>query len=200
MPTTLPQDLYPDSLNRLPMVKREELDEQGKRALDAVLDPRARSVAGLQGPGGIWMHSPKIAEVQREFIRLLRQENGFGDRLTELAILLAARETNHQFEWTVHEPVALKAGLERQIVDVVKYRGPTEGLPKTEKLIIDFGRQLLREKKVDQPLYAETERALGRTGIVNLAGLIGYYAMTGIILNAFDQHLKPGLEPLLPMP
>ncbi len=200
MSRALPQHIHPDSLNRLPIAKREELDEYGKRAYDALLDPRAHSVVGVQGPGGIWLHSSKIGEVQRELNRLLRQENGLGDRLTELAILLSARETNHQFEWTVHEPVALKAGLERRIIDVVKYRRPSEGLPKTEELIVDFTRQLLRERKVDQPLYAEMEKLLGRAVMVNLAGLIGHYVMTGIVLNAFDQQLRPGLEPLLPLP
>ncbi len=200
MTRTLPQDVYPESLNRLPMIKREELDEQGKRAFDALFSPKARSVAGLQGPGGIWLHSSKMAEVQREFTRLLRQENGFGHRLTELAILVAARETNHQFEWTVHEPVALAEGLEPNILDIVKYRKPTDGLPQVEKLIIDFGRQLLRENKVHPQLYAATEKTLGRTGIVNLVGLMANYVATGIMLNAFDQHLKPGLKPLLPMP
>jgi len=200
MTRTLPQDVYPESLNRLPMIKREELDEQGKRAFDALFNPKARSVAGLQGPGGIWLHSSKMAEVQREFTRLIRQENGFGHRLTELAILVAARETNHQFEWTVHEPVALAEGLEPNILDIVKYRKPTDGLPQVEKLIIDFGRQLLRENKVHPQLYAATEKTLGRTGIVNLVGLMANYVATGIMLNAFDQHLKPGLKPLLPMP
>lgn len=198
MSSTLPNDVYPESLNRLPMVRREELDEEGKRAYDALLSPKARSIVGLQGPGGIWLHSSKIAEVQREFNRLLRQENGFGDRVTELAILVAARESNHQFEWTAHEPVALKAGLEQDILDIVKYRKPTGGLPQTERLIIDFGRQLLRENRVDPQLYANTEKVLGRTGIVNLAGLMACYVMTGIMLNAFDQQLQPGLEPLLP--
>ncbi|MBI4293985.1 MAG: hypothetical protein HY661_21120 [Betaproteobacteria bacterium] len=200
MTRTLPQDVYPESLNRLPMVKREELDDQGKRAFDALFSPKARTIAGLQGPGGIWLHSSKMAEVQREFNRLLRQENGFGHRLTELAILVAARETNHQFEWTVHEPVALEEGLEPNILDIVKHRKPTDGLAQVEKLIIDFGRQLLRENKVDPQLYAAAEKALGRTGIVNLVGLMSLYVMTGILLNAFDQQLKPGLEPLLPMP
>ena len=200
MSTTLPEDIYPESLNRLPMIKREDLDEQGKRAFDASTSPKSGSIVGLQGPSGIWLHSPKMAEVQRDFNRLIRYENGFGRRLTELAILVAARETNHQFEWTVHEPVALTEGLEPNILEIVKYRKPTDGLPLMEKLIIDFGRQLLRESKVDRQLYAAAEKAFGRTGIVNLAGLMAEYVMTGIMLNAFDQQLKPGLKPLLPVP
>jgi len=200
MSATLPKDVHPESLNRLPMVRREELDEQGKRAFDEQLNPKYRSIVGLQGPSGIWMHSTKMTSVQRECNRLLRQENGFGARLTELAILVAARETNHQFEWTVHEPEALKSGLEQDIIDIVKYHRPTDGLAQIEKLFIDFGRQLLREKRVDPELYAAAEKTLGRTGIVNLAALIAGYVMTGIMLNAFDQQLLPGLKPLLPLP
>jgi len=199
MSAQLPKDVHPDSLSRLPLVSREELDAQGKRVYDALLDPKARTIAGLQGPGGIWLHSPKSAQAQQDLNRLVRYENGFGDRITELAILTTARETDQQFEWTVHEPVALKAGLEPEIIDLIKYRKATDGLPDKERVIVDFIRQLLREKKVASALYAAAQQALGRTGLVTLVGLVGVYVMTGIALNAVDQQLRPGTTPLLPL-
>src|SRR6476620_4903224 len=58
---TLPKDVYPDSRNRLPLIKRENLDERGKKVYDeSVADPR--SLAGLQGPAGIHLYSPRLAE------------------------------------------------------------------------------------------------------------------------------------------
>ncbi len=56
---TLPKDIHPESRSRLPLPKREALDEQGKRVYDSVLDPKRPTLAGFQGPAGIWLHSPE---------------------------------------------------------------------------------------------------------------------------------------------
>src|SRR5437867_7637464 len=121
-PARLPADVHPESLSRLPLRERKDMDEQGQRFYDAVAGPQSRTLVGLQGPSGIWLHSPKLALHLRGANQYLRYETTLGRRLTELAILVTARELDHQFEWTAHEPVALREGLEPEIVDVVKYR------------------------------------------------------------------------------
>ena len=45
-----------------------------------------------------------------------------------MAILVTAREIDSQFEWTAHEPVALKEGLSQEIIDIVKYRKSVAGV------------------------------------------------------------------------
>src|SRR5258706_11070857 len=98
--TTLPKDIHPESRSRLPLPKREALDEQGKRVYDSVLDPRRPTIAGFQGPAGIWLHSPRVGEPFREMNRILRNELPLQPALTALAILVTAREFDSQFEWT----------------------------------------------------------------------------------------------------
>lgn len=197
---TLPGDIDPQSLSRLPPVRREDLDERGQRLYDATVSPQGRTIVGLQGPGGIWLHSPELAERVRAANQYLRYETDLGRRLTELAILVAARELDHQFEWTAHEPVALREGLDPAIIDIVKHRKPAAGLGEREALIIELGRELFREKKVRSATFARAVEAFGRRGVVNLVTLMANYAMTAVVLNAFDQQLRPGQEPLLPIP
>lgn len=194
----LPSDIYRESLNRLPLVQREDLDERSKRLYDATTDPAGGSLAGLQGPTGIWLHSPKIAGPLSELNRVLRTQTDLGPRLTELAILVAAREMDHQFEWTMHEPAALKAGLESTIIDIVKYRRPITGLGTKETLIISLGRELMQDRRLTPRTYAETIRAFGITGAVDLVTLMAQYAATAFVLNAFDQQLHSDQRPLLP--
>lgn len=196
----LPPDVYPDSLCRLPLLGRDELDEDGKRYYDAVTGPQSRTLVGLQGPSGIWLHSPKLALHLRGANQYLRYETKLGRRLTELAILVTARELDHQFEWTAHEPVALREGLEPEIVDVVKYRRPISGLGDREAVIISLGRELLRDRKVRSETFARAVALFGRQGVLDLAALIGDYAMTAIILTTFDQQVHPDRQPLLPVP
>jgi 4-carboxymuconolactone decarboxylase len=198
--TTLPKDIYPESRSRLPLPKREALDEQGKRVYDSVLDPKRPTIAGFQGPAGIWLHSPRVGEPFREMNRILRNEVPLEPRLRELAILVTAREFDSQFEWTAHEPVALKEGLDPKVLDMVKFRRPVSAVPEKEAAIIAFGRELFRDRKVRAETYAETVRVFGQGAVVNLTALMANYAFTAVMLTAFDQQLHEGRKPLLPLP
>ncbi len=194
---TRPGDVHPDSLSRLPLVEREAMDEQGQKFYDAATGPHSRTLVGLQGPSGIWLHSPELGERVRAVNQYLRYETALERRLTELAILVTARELDNQFEWTAHEPVALKEGLDPEIIEVVKHRKPTSGLGTKEALIISLGRKLFRERKVDPETFAHALEVFGSRGLVNLAALMGNYAGTALMLNMVDQHLRPDQTPLL---
>ena len=196
--TTLPKDIHPESRSRLPLPKREALDEQGKRVYDSVLDPKRPTLAGFQGPAGIWLHSPRVGEPFREMNRILRNEVPLAPALRELAILVTAREFDSQFEWTVHEPVALKEGLDPGILDAVKFRRAVPGAPEKEAAIIAFGRELLRDRRVRSETYAEMVRVFGQSAVVNITALMANYAFTAVMLTAFDQQLHEGRKPLLP--
>ena len=198
--TALPQDIHPESRSRLPLPKREALDEQGKRVYDSVLDPKRPTLAGFQGPAGIWLHSPRVGEPLREVNRILRNEVPLEPRLRELAILVTAREFDSQFEWTAHEPVALKEGLDPGILDAVKFRRAVSGAPEKEAAIIAFGRELFRDRKVRSETYAEMVRVFGQAAVVNITALMANYAFTAVMLAAFDQQLHEGRKPLLPFP
>ena len=193
----LPADIHPESLSRLPLVKRDEMDEQGKMFYDEVTGPQSRTLVGLRGPSGIWLHSPELGERVRAVNQYLRFETTLERRLTELAILVTARELDNQFEWTAHEPAALQEGLDAAIIEVVRHRKPISGLGTKETLIISLGRQLFRERKVDPKTFAHAVEIFGQRGAVNLAALMGNYAATAIMLNMVDQHLRPDQTPLL---
>ncbi len=198
--TALPKDIHPESRSRLPLPKREALDEQGKRVYDSVLDPKRPTLAGFQGPAGIWLHSPRVGEPIREMNRILRTEVPLEPRLRELAILVTARELDSQFEWTAHEPVALKEGLAPAILDIVKFRKPVSEVSGRETAIIAFGRELFRDRKVRPETYAEMVRVFGQNAVVNITALMANYALTAVMLTAFDQQLHEGRKPLLPFP
>jgi len=196
----LPKDVHPDSLSRLPLLKRAELDAQGRKLYDQAVSPDSRTLVGLRGPSGIWLHSPVLAEFLRAANQYLRFEAALDRRLTELAILVTARELDNQFEWTAHEPAALREGLDPKIVDVVKRRKPVSRLGKREALIIDFGRELFRKRKLRSQTFARGVELFGQRGVLELAALMGNYAMTAVILNTVDQQLHPDRKPLLPIP
>jgi 4-carboxymuconolactone decarboxylase len=193
---TLPKDVYADSGNRFPLIKREEMSELGKKLYDLSVTG-TRPVPGLQGPLGILLYSPRLDEHVRNQTQYLRRDSDLGPRLFELAVLVTSREVNQQFAWTVHEPAALDAGLEPAIIDLVRYRKPITGLGDKEAAIIQLSRESVNGT-VRPETFARCLKLFGKRGVVDLASVIGYYASIAVLLNTFDQQLPLGQKPLLP--
>jgi 4-carboxymuconolactone decarboxylase len=130
----------------------------------------------------------------------LRHKSGLDPRLVELAILVAAREFDSEYVWTAHEPQGVKAGLQPEIVDIVKYRKSPDGLAEKDAVIIQLGREVLGKHHVSSEVAARALNLYGKQGVVNIVSLMGDYASTAILLNAFDQHVRPKDKSLLPIP
>jgi 4-carboxymuconolactone decarboxylase len=197
--SNMPSDIDPQSGFRLPLPKREDLDEAGKKAYDRGTAPGA-TIAGLQGPAGVQLFTPKIAEQISAINRYLRFQAGFTPRVREIAILTTAREMDSQFEWVAHEPEALKEGVDQSIIDVIKFRKSTAGLEETDATVIELGRQLWRDHKVTSQTFAKAKELFGPNKLVDLVLLMGNYAGTAALLTAVDMQLHAGKKPLLPIP
>jgi 4-carboxymuconolactone decarboxylase len=195
---SMPKDVCKGSGFRLPLPNRDDLDDYGKKVHDHLSNPEKPLVAGLRGPTGIRLHSPELAEITYALSQYLRHETGFSGAIRELAILVTAREMDSQFEWAAHEPVALKEGLSKKTIDVVKYRKTTAGLPEAEAVLVAFGRQMFGKKKVDPETFAKALEIFGSKELVDLVSLMGYYASTAALLTAFDMQLGEDQEALLP--
>lgn len=199
MSATWPTDIDPQSGMRLALPARDTLDEAGQKAFDRAMTPGA-SIAGLQGPGGISLYTPKVGAMISGVNRYLRYEAQFTGREREVAILITAREMDSQFEWVAHEGVALKEGVPAATIDAIKRRLPTAGLDANDALIIDLGRQIWRDHKVTPEMFAKAKAKFGPNRLVELVMLMGNYAGTAALLSLVDMQLHKGMDPLLPIP
>ena len=190
-----PKDIYAETGNRLPAIKRADLDEAGKKLYDS-----RGGQADFFGPGAIRLYSPPVADSMSSVNDYLRHKSGLEPRLVELTILVAARELDCEYVWTAHEPQGLKAGLPQATVDAVKYRKPLEGLDEKEAAIIQLGRETIGKHQVGSATAARALNLFGKQGLVNLVSLMGDYSSTAVLLTAFDQHVRPTDKPLLPIP
>jgi 4-carboxymuconolactone decarboxylase len=195
----MPSDIDPRSGFRLPLPNREDLDEAGKTAYDRATRPGA-TIAGLQGPAGLQLFSPKTAAHHSAINRYLRFEAGFTPHVREVAILTTAREMDSQFEWVAHEPEAIKEGVPQNVIDVIKHRRSTSGLDETDAIVIELGRQIWRDHKVKPETFAKAKSIFGPNKLVELVMLMGNYAGTAALLTAVDMQLHAGKQPLLPIP
>lgn len=189
-------DIDPVSLSRLPLVNRADLDADGQRIYDYVAAPN--KTIPPTGPAPISMYSPKVAESIQMLNQYLRFNGVLSRRDTELAILVAAREFDQQYEWTGHEVAARNAGVDQSIIDVVKYGKNASVLADKDAIIVNFGRQLFREHKLDSAVFSKAVSYFGRQGTVEMATVMGDYALAAIMLTAADQQLPADRKPTLP--
>src|SRR5688500_1064496 len=187
--SALPPDIRPVTLSRLPPVTPEDLDEEGRRLLAA----RQNFTPG-PGPTHVTVYSPR----ERSVGVPTGENSPIGARQFQLAVLIAAREIDQQYEWSAHEPAGRRQGLEQNVIDVVKYDRPVTGLSDKDATLITFGRTLYREHRVSSELWARMIGHFGRQHTVQLMMIMGDYFRVGFMMNAADQHLPPGREALLP--
>ena len=192
---TLPADINATTLTRLPPVQRQDLDADGQKIFDSLAGPNSKGP--LRGILGLGIYDPKLAEALHLLHDSVTKYGTLGNRVDELAILVATREEQMSLnEWYGHEAAALKAGLDQSIIDVVKFGKEPTGLDAKDALVIRFGREWFRDHRVSPDTFAKTVEAFGQRGTVELIGVMGDYAMVAMMLQAVDQQL-PG-RPILP--
>ena len=191
----LPADIDPESLSRLPALGRDDLDPEGQAAYDIIVGSGPKPTSG---PRMVTLYSPKVAEAFHHLNEYLRNDGVLGARYYEVAIIVAAWEIEQQYEYSAHEPAALRAGAPQAVIDTIRYDREPVGLSPEDTLIIRVGRQLLREHRLDSALFAEAVERFGERGTVELVTTMGDYVMAGMLLTAIDQHLPPDRPARLP--
>src|SRR5215470_7187094 len=136
---TLPPDINPRTLSRLPPVTADDLDEEGRRLLAA----RTNFTPG-PGPTHITIYSPR----ERDLGIPSGEKSPVGARYFQLAVLITAREIDQQYEWSSHEVAGRRQGLEQSVIDVVKYNRDVAGLSDKDATLITFGRAVYRDHRV----------------------------------------------------
>src|SRR6266705_2770354 len=173
---TLPKDISPDSRNRLPLLKPENVSERSKRTYDNAV----ANFAGAEARGAlIRLHASPVTNLQ--------MESPTGLDLSQIAILVTGRAHDQPYEWSLHELQALAVSLDPAVIDVIRRNQPVTKLGEKEAIIIQLGREIFRTHKLGSDTYAHALRVLGKTGLVDMVALMADYANTSATLTAFNQ-------------
>ena len=185
--------------DRMPPLAREQMDDAQRAAADALIaGPRK----GVKGPFIPLLRSPELLSRLQKVGEYLRFDSALPPRLGEFATLVVARLWTQQFEWFVHVPLALKHGTSAQTIAALRAgRRPTTMAP-DEALVYDFTVELTRHHGVSDASYRECVDRFGERAVVDLVGIVGYFALISMILNV--AHTPPadvdGVEALPPLP
>ena len=166
--------------DRMPPIPREQWTEAQAKAAAEFARMRGQDVFG---PFALMLRSPEVMLRAAAMGDHMRYKTVLPPALNEFIILLVARHWSQQFEWHVHQPFALKAGLSEQIVAAVSRGRRPEAMSSDETIVYDFATELLRLQNVSDPTYAKARERFGEPGIIDMIGVAGYYSLLSMMMN-----------------
>ena len=174
---------------RLPDIDPATLDAEQKRIYAEIMSgPRGK----VEGPLRVWLTSAGLADRAQALGAFCRYGTSLPQRLSELAILVTGAYWQAGFEWHVHAPIGVSAGLDETAVERIRVSAEPELTKNDEKAVYDFARELLTTRRVSDQTYTFAEKILGARGLVDLVGVLGYYGLISMTINAFEVPVPPG--------
>ncbi len=152
------------------------------------------------GPFEPLMHNPQVMTLSRSMGDYLRYKSAIGNTMSELVILVVAREWTQDFEWWYHYPLAIKAGISKVITDAIADGRRPVGMNADENMIYSYTTELARNKRVSDVTFERVKARFGTKGVVDLTGIAGYYTFLAMQLNSAQYKIPKGQVGLKRLP
>ena len=182
---------------RLPTIPFAQYTEEQKQA---AADFEAARKVPVFGPFEPLMHSPQVMSLARAMGDYLRYKSAIGNTLSELVILITAREWTQDYEWYVHYPISLKAGIRQEVADAIADGRRPATMNTDEEIVYDFTSELLKNKQVSDATFDRAKLRFGTKGVVDMTGIAGYYTFLAMQLNAAQYSIPKDAAKLPRMP
>jgi len=174
---------------RTPEIVYAELDADQRRVYDAIIaGPRGQ----VQGPLKVWLQSADLADRAQALGAFCRFGTTLPPRLSELAIITMGAHWRAGFEWFAHAPIAMKAGIDPAAVEAIRTGKTPKFAQPDEAAVYAYAHELLTTRAVSEATYNEALARLGKKGVVELTGILGYYGLISMTIKAFEVPLPEG--------
>ncbi len=180
--------------DRMPEIPIDKMTPEQKKAADEFAAGRGTPVFGPFVP---LLRSPEVMLRAKAMGDYLRYKSVMPPALNEFAILITARRWGQGYEWAVHQPIAVKAGLKAEITQALAEGRRPQGMSADEEMIYEFSSELHQNQSVSDATYARALARFGEQGIIDLVGVNGYYTFLAMVLNATRTALPKGAAPPL---
>ena len=182
---------------RIPFIKPETVPQNENAAYEAFL--KKRDGVLNSGPYALLLHMPELAQ-RLEALRLyIRAEASVPPVLQELVMITVAREMDCAYIWFAHAAAAREAGVRGDLIDDIREKRPLTRLKSDEQTVVDFTRELLRDRKVSRQTFDRASATFGQRGTMTLTNLVTCYAGLALFMNTYELPAPPhATEPALP--
>jgi 4-carboxymuconolactone decarboxylase len=182
--------------DRMPPIPADKLTDAQKSSIAEL--KAARGTDEVTGPFVPMLRSPEVMNRARAMGDYLRFKSALPPKLSEFVILFTSRQWTQQYEWQAHYGPALKAGIAPATIAAIAEGRRPSGMSSDEEILYDFCDELHRNKSVSDATYAKLLARFGDRGVIDTAGIVGYYTFLAIVMNT-TQTAAEGDAPRLPV-
>jgi 4-carboxymuconolactone decarboxylase len=161
----------------------------------AIVDGIVKSRGALHGPFTVFLHCPELAGRLAHLGAFVRFEGSLDKRVRVLAAMTVARELDAVYVWGAQTGGARTLGVPESAITAIREKH-SRGLPAEDAQIVEFTRTLMRKHRVDDATVKALQARFGNEGFIELTGLIGYYSMLSMTVNACELEAAHGAEVL----
>ena len=172
------------------------MDAAQRAAAQVLIDGPRQAVSGPFVP---LIRTPALLERVAQLGEALRFGGQLPAAVRELATVVAAQHVGNQFEWVMHVPLALAAGIPATALEAIRLGQTPQGLPEAAHAAHAFCTMLLARHGVDDACYQRGCAAFGEAGVVELSTLVGYFVMVSWLMNVARTPSRPTAE-VQPLP
>jgi 4-carboxymuconolactone decarboxylase len=182
---------------RLPLLDADTLDTEQRQLVDYLMStfvPWCNTTGFVSrtpdgrfiGPFNALLRSPAVAGQFLQFQISEGHHTSLSDRVRQVVILAVGAVWAADYELYAHSAVARHHGIPDDTVRSLAAGTAPDTLSDNEKLAYRFTRQLSNSHHVDDATFADTRKAFGDRGIVDMTLLAGAYHSVCGLLNAFE--------------
>jgi 4-carboxymuconolactone decarboxylase len=186
-------------VERMPALSTESMDEAQREAAQELIDgPRG----AVFGPFIPLLRSPELMSRLQKVGEYIRFHSALETRINEFVMLIVSRQWTQQFEWRMHYPLALKAGVAKEVLVALGEGRRPAGMREDEQIAYDLCEELARTHGVSDFTYQQAVAQFGERGVIDMLGLVGYFSTVSMIMNVArtPPMSSPDLPPLAAYP
>ncbi len=157
--------------------------------------PRAGNITNA--PFKVYFASPEYGLNAIQMSNYLRWGTGLDARLSELAIIISARNWGSGYIWHAHYPLAVKGGLDPKVGAAIAAGQRPTGMKEDEEIIYNLLTEIYRDHDITEATYNRAKAKFGEKGIADIQGLAAYYGITAMALITAKATFPPSDEPKL---
>lgn len=153
---------------------------------------QTRGPAGVKGGFGVLLTSPELCQRIAHLGSYIRFESPIPKRMRTVAATTISVELENPWEYVIHAGICRELGVPDAVVQAILGRAPVSGADEDDRLAIEVARDMARDHKLGQATFDAARARLGDAGVVDLIGVVAYYAMLAVT------HAALGMVPAEP--
>ena len=157
---------------RFKEIPEHELSAEQAQVFKDLVAGRGRLLA----PYKIWIHSPRLAAALETIGTFLNKKGSLSEREVELTICIIANHWKGEYVWNSHMKACVRLGFPQAVLDAIRDGRDPSFDSERERAVYDLSRIAMAPGAGPDEVFDRAERVLGRNGIAEVLGLLGYYS------------------------